>query len=154
MVSGDPSLASLINLSGRRALVTGGGKGIGAAISRRLVEAGATVTVADLDPGAATTAADLGAAFVELHTGFFANAEGYAKERELDRLRRAATFAREVGLRVNAGHGLDYDNVRPIAELPHLEELNIGHSVVARSVFVGVEAAVREMLALVSGERA
>jgi len=93
-----------------------------------------------------STAADLGAAFVELHTGFFANAEGYAKERELDRLRRAATFAREVGLRVNAGHGLNYENVALIARLPGVEELNIGHAIVARAVFVGVETAITDML--------
>jgi pyridoxine 5-phosphate synthase len=91
-------------------------------------------------------AADLGAPFVELHTGCYANASGTERKRELERLRKAAVFAREHGLRVNAGHGLDYDNVAPVAKLPHVEELNIGHAIVARSVFAGVEAAVHGML--------
>jgi pyridoxine 5-phosphate synthase len=112
--------------------------------------AGALVSLfVDPDLEALSTAADLGATFVELHTGFYANAQGYAKERELDRLRRAATFAAEIGLRVNAGHGLDYENVPPIARLPNLEELNIGHSIVSRALFAGVEGAVTDMLRLI-----
>ena len=98
-------------------------------------------------------AAELEAEFVELHTGAYANAEGDERARELDRLTRAATHAHGAGLRVNAGHGLDYDNVAPIVSLPHVEELNIGHAIVAHAVFVGVEAAIREMLALVGGRR-
>ena len=97
-------------------------------------------------------AAELEAEFVELHTGCYANAAGVERERELERLARSAERAHALGLRVNAGHGLDYENVGPVAELPHVEELNIGHSIVARSLFVGVDAAVREMLALVGGE--
>ena len=75
---------------------------------------------------------------------------GEARSAELERLLQAATHARSLGLRVNAGHGLDYDNVGPVAALPHLEELNIGHSIVARALTSGVTAAVAEMLALIA----
>jgi pyridoxine 5-phosphate synthase len=92
-------------------------------------------------------AAELEADFVELHTGSYANASGRAREYELTRLREGALAGHDLGLRINAGHGLDLDNVAPVAALPHVEELNIGHSIVARSLFVGVEAAVQEMLA-------
>jgi pyridoxine 5-phosphate synthase len=92
-------------------------------------------------------AAALEADFVELHTGAYANSSGAARARELERLALAARHAHALGLRVNAGHGLELDNVGPVAALPQVEELNIGHALVARSLFVGVEAAVREMLA-------
>ncbi len=97
-------------------------------------------------------AADLGADFVELHTGAYANASGDERAAELDRLGTAAVRAHELGLRVNAGHGLDYRNVVPVARLPHVEELNIGHSIVSHALFVGVEAAIREMLALTNDD--
>lgn len=90
-------------------------------------------------------AADSGAPFIELHTGCYANARGDARARELERLQLAASFARARGLRVNAGHGLDYDNVGPIALLEGVEELNIGFAIVAHSLFVGVDAAVTQM---------
>ncbi|MCA8980756.1 MAG: pyridoxine 5'-phosphate synthase [Planctomycetes bacterium] len=96
---------------------------------------------AQLEAGART-----GAAFVELHTGAYANATGAARERELARLVDAARAAHELGLRVNAGHGLDEDNVGPIARLPWLEELNIGFAIVAQSLFIGVRPAVGSML--------
>jgi len=92
-------------------------------------------------------AAALEADFVELHTGSYAGAAERERRRELERLVEGARQAHALGLRVNAGHGLDLENVGPIAALPHVEELNIGHSIVARSLFVGVEAAVGEMLA-------
>jgi pyridoxine 5-phosphate synthase len=92
-------------------------------------------------------AAALEADFVELHTGSYAGTTDKKRARELERLREGALHAHALGLRVNAGHGLDLENVAPVAALPHVEELNIGHSLVARSLFVGVEAAVREMLA-------
>jgi len=91
--------------------------------------------------------AALGVPFVELHTGAYANAApGPARERELDRLVRGAQAGRELGLCINMGHGLDYDNVAAVARIAGVEELNIGHAIVARSVFAGVEAAVRGML--------
>lgn len=92
---------------------------------------------------------DLGADAVELHTGEYANARGGERDEQLARLDRAASLARKLGLAVHAGHGLTYENVTPVAAIPDVEELNIGHSVVSRAVFAGLEVAVREMLALV-----
>ena len=113
----------------------------------RLREAGMTVSLfVDPDPAQLEAAAALGADFVELHTGAYANASGVPRREELERLRAGADQARGLGLRVNAGHGLDYDNVAAVAALPHVEELNIGHAMVAHALFVGVERAVGEML--------
>ncbi len=103
----------------------------------------------DPDPPQVAAAAELGAEFVELHTGAYANAFGPERESELRRLTEAASLARSLGLRVNAGHGLNYDNILPILTLPGLEELNIGHSIVSRACFVGFASAVRDMLALI-----
>jgi pyridoxine 5-phosphate synthase len=108
----------------------------------------------DALPEMLEVSAALGADFVELHTGSYANAAGSPRERELERLRQGAEQSHGLGLRVNAGHGLDYDNVIPVARLPHVEELNIGHAIVARALFVGVEAAVREMRLLIERARA
>jgi pyridoxine 5-phosphate synthase len=93
-----------------------------------------------------------GAHTVELHTGGYANATTRtARRRELARHGRAAAHAHEAGLRVNAGHGLHYTNVREyIEDVPHLHTLNIGHSIVSRAIFVGLEEAVREMLDLLA----
>jgi pyridoxine 5-phosphate synthase len=89
----------------------------------------------------------LGAQFVELHTGEYAAQRGEAElEQAAERLREAAIAARRLGLRVSAGHGLNYHNVARIAAIPEIEELNIGHSIIARAVFTGLEAAVRDML--------
>ncbi|HHJ20129.1 MAG TPA: pyridoxine 5'-phosphate synthase [Gammaproteobacteria bacterium] len=90
-------------------------------------------------------AAEVGAPVIELHTGTWANATGDQAQRELDRLKEAAEFARGLGLVVNAGHGLDANNVLPIKTLPGLHELNIGHSIIARALFVGIRSAVEEM---------
>jgi len=89
----------------------------------------------------------LGADMVELHTGAFANATGIALKGELTRLRSAAEYAHSAGLQVNAGHGINYLNIRLVRTIPHLAELNIGHSIVARAMLVGLEAATAEMLA-------
>ena len=94
---------------------------------------------------------ELQAEMVELHTGAFANAQGEEQTKELARLQEAAKFAHSLGLQVNAGHGINYENIAKIRSVPHLEELNIGHSIVARAVFAGLEAAVREMLAAMNG---
>jgi pyridoxine 5-phosphate synthase len=96
-------------------------------------------------------AAELGAQFVELHTGAFANSSGADREIELARLIKAAEMAHASGLKVNAGHGINYENIHNILRIPHLVELNIGHSIVSRAVFVGMEAAVRQMLHLMNG---
>lgn len=87
--------------------------------------------------------------YVELHTGVYARAKGKERARELARLKRAAQFAHSLGLGVNAGHGLNYDNVRSIAKLPFMEELNIGHAIIAESVFLGIKTATRKMTQLI-----
>jgi len=111
-----------------------------------LREAGIEVSLfVDPDPEALEAAARAGADFVELHTGAYANARGAQRDNELKRLETAANYAHSLGLRVNAGHGLDYDNVLPIAQLPHVEELNIGYALICRSLYVGLDQAVREM---------
>jgi len=94
-------------------------------------------------------AREVGASFVELHTGRYARARGAGRERELERLRRAALHGHGIGLCVNAGHGLDYDNAAPVARIEHLEELNIGFAIVARALSVGVARAVAAMRELV-----
>lgn len=111
-----------------------------------LQKAGIEVSLfVDPDPEAIEAAARSGADFIELHTGAYANAKGAARENELKRLETAANYANSLGLRVNAGHGLDYDNVLPVAQLPHVEELNIGYALVCRAMYVGMDQAVREM---------
>ena len=121
---------------------------------RRLERAGVRTSLF-IDPvdAAVRVSADLGTAAVELHTGEYANARGEERAAALDRLRAAATRARELGLAVHAGHGLTYENVTPVASVPELEELNIGHSIVSRAVFSGMEAAVREMARIVRRAR-
>jgi len=104
----------------------------------------------DPDPEQIDAASRLGVDFVELHTGAYANARGEARERELSRLISGATRAVAAGLRVNAGHGLNYTNITPILKLPGLEELNIGHSIVSRALTVGFAEAVREMNELIA----
>ncbi|MFA7330204.1 MAG: pyridoxine 5'-phosphate synthase [Candidatus Delongbacteria bacterium] len=89
----------------------------------------------------------LGAQFVELHTGDYSQQRGEEElEQAAERIREAAIAARRFGLRVSAGHGLNYHNVARIAAMPEIEELNIGHSILARAVFTGVERAVQDML--------
>ena len=100
----------------------------------------------DPDPRQVEAAAATGAGAVELHTGAYAEArDPYRLQSELARLTSAARLAAARGLVVNAGHGLRLDNVKPVAAIPEIAELNIGHSIVARAVLVGMEAAVREM---------
>ncbi|PID99911.1 MAG: pyridoxine 5'-phosphate synthase [Thiothrix nivea] len=97
---------------------------------------------------------DTGAPVIELHTGQYANAQGAAQQRELERIQQAAEFAHEQGIQVNAGHGLDYMNTTAVAAIPQLRELNIGHAMVARAVFVGIRQATLEMLELMWAARA
>ena len=98
-------------------------------------------------------AANTGAQFIELHTGSFAEHFNNARtrQRELNRLITAATHAHSLGLRVNAGHGLNYENLKSLHKVPHLEELNIGHSIISKSVETGLSKAVKEMLRLMKG---
>jgi pyridoxine 5-phosphate synthase len=116
-----------------------------------LREAGARVSLfVDPDGGQLEAAAETGAEFVELHTGAYANAFAEARAVELEKLVGGAECALGLGLRVNAGHGLNYKNTQAVLALPGLEELNIGHSIVSRAVAVGMEQAVREMCAILA----
>jgi pyridoxine 5-phosphate synthase len=120
---------------------------------RRLDEAGIRVSLfIDPEPATLDAAKDLGVPAVELHTGRYAHTwrDG---DRALEELRRAARHAADMGLFVHAGHGLTYRNVVPVAAVPEIEELNIGHSVVSRAVMTGMRAAVEEMARLVKGAR-
>jgi pyridoxine 5-phosphate synthase len=94
-----------------------------------------------------------GAPVIELHTGAYADATGSAQARELERLSTAAKRAANLGLEVHAGHGLTYNNVTPVATIPEIVELNIGHCIIARAIFVGLDSAVRDMKALMIGAR-
>jgi pyridoxine 5-phosphate synthase len=144
-----PEKRQEVTTEGGLALGGDGDDRIGKAIER-LKEAGIRTSLF-IDPDDATlrTSAKLGADAVELHTGEYAHrwADGgiRAAADELQRLRDAASLGRSLGLDVHAGHGLTYENVQPVAALADIEELNIGHSVVSRAVFVGLERAVREM---------
>ena len=102
----------------------------------------------DPEPSQLEAAAQLGADIVELHTGAYCHATPAARAAELERLAHAAEHAHALGLAVNAGHGLDYENTAAVAALAHLEELNIGHAIVARALTDGVQRAVADMRAL------
>jgi len=108
----------------------------------------------DPNEGQIEAARSVGAPVIELHTGAYAEAAGGARAREFERLRTAAKLAASLGLTVNAGHGLNYHNVEPIAAIPEIIELNIGHAIVARAVFDGLAKAVRDMKELMRRARA
>ena len=107
------------------------------------------------DPEQIEASARTGSQFIELHTGSFAEAFADAERRdaELQRLISGSKQAHSLGLQVNAGHGLDYENLKVIHQVPHLVELNIGHSIVSRAIAVGISQAVKEMLSLMKGYR-
>src|SRR5262249_49035778 len=102
------------------------------------------------EPAQIEAAGKTGSQFIELHTGTYAEVfdEQTSRARELERLIGGASEAHAVGLQVNAGHGLNYENLPAIHQVPHLVELNIGHSIISRSITVGLKTAVREMLEL------
>jgi len=132
--------------------LSGASRKIRAAIER-LTAAGIRVSLfIDPDPGTIDRAAALGVPAVELHTGRYARS-WRKSDAALRGLRRAAAHARAHGLTVHAGHGLTYDNVRPVAAIPEIEELNIGHSIVSHAIFLGMEEAVRRMRQLVDEPR-
>ncbi|MDI6935209.1 pyridoxine 5'-phosphate synthase [Serratia sp. Se-PFBMAAmG] len=122
---------------------------------RLLSEAGILVSlVIDADHRQIEAAVASGAPYIEIHTGAYAEApEGLEREAELSRIRKAATFAASLGLKVNAGHGLTYHNVQAIAELPEMHELNIGHAIIGRALFSGLADAVSEMKQLMREAR-
>lgn len=116
---------------------------------KRLGAAGIRVSLF-IDPDIAQLEAALacGAPVVELHTGSYADADQTAVEPEYQRIVTAAEFGDSIGLQINAGHGLHYQNVKPIVRIPQLVELNIGHAIVAQALFVGLHKAVADMLGL------
>ena len=116
-----------------------------------LVDAGIVVSLF-IDPSLEQVSAShkTGAQFIELHTGQFSEAFGTPnEEKEFLKLKEAAKYAQSLGLEVNAGHGLNYENVLRMKEIPNLVELNIGHSIISRAIYVGLERAVEEMLWLI-----
>jgi pyridoxine 5-phosphate synthase len=120
----------------------------------RCAEAGIRVSLfIDPDQKQVDAAHRAGAPVVELHTGKYAEADSVPEhQRELERIRIAAQHAHAQGLQVNAGHGLHYHNVQDIAAIPNMVELNIGHAIIAESLFIGLEAAVKKMKALLSAQ--
>ncbi len=122
---------------------------------KRLNDAGILVSLfIDADRRQIDAAVASGAPYIEIHTGAYAEAaEGPARDDELARIAKAATYAAGKGLKVNAGHGLTYHNVQPIAVLPEMHELNIGHAIIGRAVFSGLAEAVKEMKQLMREAR-
>ena len=108
----------------------------------------------DADKQQIEASAECGAPVIEIHTGHFADAKTiHEKEKEYQRIIEAVEFADSLGLHVNAGHGLHYHNVKDIAVIPLIQELNIGHAIIARSIFTGLDMAVREMKSLMESVR-
>lgn len=157
-----PEMAMLVP-EGRHEITTEGGLDIVAGEDRlreavaRLADAGIVVSVfIDAELPQVEAAKRIGASVCEVHTGPYAHAfhsqgrdaESPAVVKELDKLRQAGAAIRELGMRFNAGHALNYFNVEPVAQLPGVRELHIGHSIVSRAVFVGMREAVREMKSL------
>jgi len=137
----------------REELTTEGGLDVAGQTARledacaQLAEAGVRVSLfIDADPVQVDAAKAVGAPCIEIHTGHFADAESPAQAAaEYEKICAAVKLGDDIGLRVNAGHGLHYHNVRPIAALPAVRELNIGHAIIARAIFTGLGNAVREM---------
>jgi len=137
----------------RQELTTEGGLDVVASWGRlteycaALAEAGVRVSLfIDADPKQLQAAAEVGAPVVEIHTGHYADApDRGSRQRRLQEIEQAVILGQELGLQVNAGHGLDYHNVEAIAAVPGIRELNIGHSIIARALFTGLGPAVREM---------
>jgi pyridoxine 5-phosphate synthase len=127
---------------------------IGAALARLGASGVRVALFIDADVRQLECAAELGAPAIELHTGAYAEASGAQRAREFERLLACARRGAQLGLEVHAGHGLDYHNVQPVAAVAEIVELNIGHAIVARAVFSGLAAAVREMKALMQSARA
>lgn len=144
----------------RRELTTEGGLEVAAELARvreaveRLSASGVRVALfIDPQPAQIEASARAGAPAIELHTGAYAEARGAQRARELERLAVGAALAARLGLEVHAGHGLDYHNVRPVAAIEAIVELNIGHAIMARAMFEGLAAAVRQMRALLDAAR-
>ena len=144
----------------REELTTEGGLDVAGQTDRlrdacaRLAAAGVRVSLfIDADPRQIEAAVEVGAPVIEIHTGHYADARGAAQEAEYRKVVEAVERGLDLGLQVNAGHGLNYQNVGPIAAIPGIRELNIGHAIVARAVFTGLPEAVREMKRLMREAR-
>lgn len=140
----------------REEITTEGGLDVVAALPRitgiceRFAAAGIAVSLfIDPDESQVKAASQTGAPAIELHTGQYAH-HWRKNDDELHRLIQASKLACDLGLVLNAGHGLNYVNVGPVAQIPHMDELNIGHSIISRSIFTGLRTAVREMKQLIS----
>lgn len=144
----------------RQELTTEGGLDVAGQASRvrgaceRLSAGGIRVSLfIDAERRQIDAAKEIGAPVIEIHTGHYAELAGAAQAAELARVVEAIAYGRALGLKVNAGHGLNYDNVGPIAAIEGIDELNIGHAIVAQAVFDGWQAAVREMKRLILAAR-
>jgi pyridoxine 5-phosphate synthase len=143
----------------REELTTEGGLDVAARVSalheyvQRIQNAGIPVSLfVDPDEKQIAASKKTGARWVEIHTGAYANAGSETvRDRELHKILEAAKLAASLGLRVGAGHGLNYVNVKRIADIPEVEELNIGHSIISRASLAGLERAVRDMIGAISG---
>ena len=132
-----------------------GGRDHLAPIVRALGDAGIRVSLfVEPDRKQLDAAVALGAPVVELHTGAYCDAEGNAREKEFERVHAAAAHAETVGLECHAGHGLTFETVGPVAAIPTIVELNIGHFLIGEAIFVGLEASIRRMRALMDEARA
>ena len=122
---------------------------------KRLADAGVRVSLfIDADEAQIEAAVNSGAPTIEIHTGHYADATGDMVKNEFDRIEQSVRLAHSAGLQVNAGHGLHYHNVQPVAAIPEIVELNIGHAIVARAVFTGLQTAVADMKRLMIASRA
>lgn len=144
----------------RQELTTEGGLDVAGQFERvkdacaRMHDAGILASLfIDCDPRQIEAAAKCQAPFIEIHTGHYADSTGAEQAKELERIRRGVTLADSLGITVNAGHGLHYHNVQPIAAMPQIYELNIGHAIIARALFDGLDKAVRDMKALMVAAR-
>jgi pyridoxine 5-phosphate synthase len=107
----------------------------------------------DPEPAQIEASRDAGAHAVEIHTGAYCNVLGMEREKQLQAILEASNLAQSLGLEVHGGHGLNYDNVLSIAQIPEMAELNIGHSIIARAIIVGIEQATREMKQIINEAR-
>ena len=122
--------------------------------TQRLIKENITVSIfIDPDEQQIAKAKEAGATVIELHTGKYADTSGDIQQKELERIKVAAKFGRSIGLKVNAGHGLHEGNVKAIAEILEIAELNIGHAIVAEAVFKGWRAAIQDMRAIMLSAR-
>ena len=144
----------------REELTTEGGLDVAGQLQKvsdacsRLAEQGVRVSLfIDPDEAQLDAAVQVGAPVVELHTGTYADTAGKQQQNELERVVSAAYYGHEIGLIVNAGHGLHYENVQAIARIPEIVELNIGHAIISQSVFYGLSQAVGEMKRLMNKAR-